>query len=85
MAPVATPPAQTRGRFRVQVTAVRVPATAQALADRLRKQGLTPVIVQEGGLYKVRVGDYATRLEAAAVLPDLRAKLGGSLFVVAEP
>ncbi|MBA3444712.1 MAG: SPOR domain-containing protein [Gemmatimonadales bacterium] len=84
-AAVASRPAQTTGRFRVQVTAVRVPATAQALADRLRKQGLTPVIVQEAGLHKVRVGDYATRPEAAAALPDLKAKLGGSLFVVAEP
>jgi septal ring-binding cell division protein DamX len=43
------------------------------------------VTVEEGGLFKVRVGDYATRAEAAAALPDLKAKLGGSPFVVAEP
>jgi hypothetical protein len=43
------------------------------------------VTVEEGGLYKVRVGDYATRPEAVAVLPDLKARLGGSPFVVAEP
>jgi hypothetical protein len=43
------------------------------------------VTVEEGGLFKVRVGDYATRAEAAAVLPDLKAQLGGSPFVVAEP
>jgi SPOR domain len=42
-------------------------------------------MVEEGGLFKVRVGDYATRPEAVAVLPDLKAKLGGSPFVVAEP
>ncbi len=83
--PVASRPAGSASRYRVQVTAVRVPATAEAVAARVRKQGLTAVIVQEGGLYKVRVGDYPTRAEAAAALPDLKAKLGGSLFVVAEP
>jgi hypothetical protein len=55
------------------------------VAARLKAQGLAPVTVEEGGLYKVRVGDYATRPEAVAVLPDLKARLGGSPFVVAEP
>ncbi|HET9465396.1 MAG TPA: SPOR domain-containing protein [Gemmatimonadales bacterium] len=80
-----TPPAGASGRYRVQVAAVRAPAAAEAAAARLRKQGLTPVIVEEGGLYKVRVGDYATRPEAAAALPGLKARLGSNLFVVAEP
>jgi sporulation related protein len=83
-APVASRPAGS-GRFRVQITAVRSPATAAALAAKLKAQGLTPVTVEEGGLFKVRVGDYATRAEAIAVLPDLKAQLGGSPFVVAEP
>jgi hypothetical protein len=43
------------------------------------------VIVQEMGLYKVRIGDYATKPEAIAALPALKAKLGAGLFVVAEP
>jgi cell division septation protein DedD len=84
-APPAAQPARAAGRFRVQLTAVRVQATAEALASKLRRQGLVPVIVQEAGLYKVRVGDYATRAEAAAALPELKARLGGTLFVVAEP
>jgi cell division septation protein DedD len=91
-APAPTPPpagppqpAGTAGRYRVQVAAVRAPAAAEAAAARLRKQGLTPVIVEQGGLYKVRVGDYATRPEAAAALSSLKAKLGSNLFVVAEP
>jgi hypothetical protein len=46
---------------------------------------VSSVIVEEGGLHKVRVGQYATRSEAVADLPVLKAKLGGSLFVVAEP
>ena len=77
--------APTAGRFRIQVTAVRTPVTAEALAAKLRKQGFTPVIVQEMGLYKVRVGDYPTKPAAVAALPQLKAKLGGGLFVVAEP
>ena len=87
-APPTTPPpapARSGGRFRVQITAVGSVNTAAALAAKLKKQGLAPVIVEEGGLFKVRVGDYPTRSEAAAVLPDLKARLGGSPFVVAEP
>jgi len=55
------------------------------MAARLKAQGLAVVTVEEGGLFKVRVGDYPTRPAAAAVLPDLKARLGGSPFVVAEP
>ena len=84
-APVAGRPAGHTGRFRIQITAVRSAATAAAFASRLKARGLTPVTVEEGGLFKVRVGDYPTRPEAAAALPDLKARLGGSPFVVAEP
>jgi hypothetical protein len=87
--PASTPPpaqpVRAGGRFRIQVTAVRTPVTAEALVAKLRRQGFTPVIVQEIGLYKVRIGDYATKQEAAADLPVLKARLGSSLFVVAEP
>ncbi|MGI8817817.1 MAG: DNA polymerase III subunit delta [Gemmatimonadales bacterium] len=83
--PVAGPPARTTGRYRIQITAVRSAATAEKMAARLKAQGLAVVTVEEGGLFKVRVGDYPTRPEAAAVLPDLKARLGGSPFVVAEP
>jgi hypothetical protein len=83
--PVASRPAGSTVRFRVQITAVRTPAAAAAVTARLRAQGLTAVTVEEGGLFKVRVGDYPTRPEAVAVLPNLKAKLGGSPFVVAEP
>jgi cell division septation protein DedD len=83
--PVPSRPAAQTPRYRVQITAVRAAATAEALAARLRRQGLAPVIVQEAGLYKVRVGEYATRPEAVAAVPELKAQLGGSPFVVAEP
>jgi cell division septation protein DedD len=64
---------------------VRVPATAEALVAKLRRQGYAPVIFQDAGLYKVRIGDYPTKSAAVAALPELKAKLGGGLFVVAEP
>ena len=82
---MATVPAGTPSRYRVQVTAVRTPATAASLVARLKKQGFAPVIFEEAGLYKVRVGDYPTRADAVAALPGLKARLGGGLFVTAEP
>jgi DNA polymerase III subunit delta len=79
------PPVPSGGRFRVQVTAVRTAAAADAIARRLSTRGLAAVAVEEGGLYKVRVGNYASRAEAVAAIPAIKAKLGGSPFVVAEP
>ena len=73
------------GRFTIQVTAVRTAAAAEASAAKIKARGLTVATTQEGGLYKVRVGSYATRAEAVAAVPDVKAKLGGSPFVVAEP
>ncbi|MEA2712200.1 MAG: polymerase subunit delta [Gemmatimonadales bacterium] len=73
------------GRFRVQVTAVRTAAAADAIARKLNARGLAAVTVPDAGLYKVRVGNYASRAEALAAVPKIKAKLGGSPFVVAEP
>ena len=72
-------------RFRVQVTAVRTAAAADAIARKLSARGLPAVTVADAGLYKVRVGNYASRAEALAAVPKIKAKLGGSPFVVAEP
>ncbi len=83
--PAPSQPAPAAGRFRVQITAVRTLATAEKFASRLRGQGHTPVIVPDAGLYKVRIGNYATKQDAVAALPALKAKLGAGLFVVAEP
>jgi DNA polymerase III subunit delta len=79
-APTPTP----GGRFRVQITAVRTAAAADGIAKDLNARGLAAVTVEEGGLYKVRVGNFASRSEAAAAVPEIKAKLGGSPFVVAE-
>jgi hypothetical protein len=69
--------------YRIQITAVRNAATAQSLVAKLKSRGFSPITVEEGGLYKVRVGNYGTKAEAAAAVPEIKAKLGGSPFVVA--
>jgi DNA polymerase-3 subunit delta len=79
------PTLQSGGRFRVQVTAVRTAAAADAITRKLSARGLAAVTVPDAGLYKVRVGNYASRAEALAAVPQIKAKLGGSPFVVAEP
>ncbi len=80
----STPPAVAGARYRIQITAVRSVSTARSLAAKLKSRGFDVVTVQEGGLYKIRVGGYATKSEAAAAVPEVKAKLGGSPFVVAE-
>lgn len=81
---VAAKPPDASTRYRVQITAVRSVATAQSTAAKLKSRGFDVVLVEEGGLYKVRVGSYATKAAAVADLPKIKAKLGGSPFVVTE-
>jgi cell division septation protein DedD len=83
---IAEPSAPTRpgSRYRVQITAVRSVSTARSMAAKVKSQGFSVVTIEEGGLYKVRVGDYATKADAAAAVPRIKAKLGGTPFVVAE-
>ena len=50
----------------------------------MKAKGLDARVVEEGGLFKVRVGSYATKPDAIADLPNIKAQLGGSPFVVAE-
>ncbi len=84
--PAGPPPPVARpgSRYRVQITAVRSVSTAQSLAARLRSRGFNVVTVEEGGLYKVRVGNYPTKADAVAAVPGIKAQLGGTPFVVAE-
>lgn len=85
--PTPTPaptPASARGKFRVQVAAVGTPAAASAAAQKVEPLGYRMVTVQEGGLYKVRAGSFATRAEAQQAAAAIKAKLGGTPFVVSE-
>lgn len=80
--PPATPPGS--GRFTVQVAAASTEPAAEATSNALRTAGYDPHIVREGGFIKVRVGQFATRAEAVAAASQVRAKMGGSPFVVEE-
>lgn len=72
-------------KFRVQVAAVATPGAADDAATKAEELGYPAVIVREGGYYKVRAGAFSTRDEAQAAVAKLKAGLGGSPFVVAEP
>jgi cell division protein FtsN len=63
---------------------VRTQSAAQSIAAKLKTKGYSPVVVEENGLFKVRVGSYGTRAEASAAIEGIKAKLGGSPFVVTE-
>ncbi len=78
-------PAAPLPRFRVQISAVGTPGAADDVATKAEGLGYSAVIVRERGLYKVRAGAFATRQEAQAAAQKLKAQLGGSPFVVAEP
>jgi cell division septation protein DedD len=82
-APSAARPARTV--YRVQIAAVGSPKAAEDAARKARPLGLSVVTVQQGKLYKVRVGEYPTREAAQTAAASLKAKLGGTPFVVSEP
>ena len=86
--PVSPPaPAAPAARtiYRVQIAAVATRKGAEDAARKARPLGLSVVTVQEKGLYKVRLGEYPTREAAQNAAASLKARLGGSPFVVAGP
>jgi len=87
--PAAAPPSRgarpARTVYRVQIAAVGTRKAAEDAARKARPLGLTVVTVQQGNLYKVRVGEYPTREAAQNAAASLKAKLGGTPFVVSEP
>ncbi len=71
--------------YSVQVLAIRSAAQVDEMLTRLKVMGYDPRVVRDtSGLLKVRVGRYATRVEAATAQAQLRARLGGQPFVVQE-
>ncbi len=70
--------------FRIQIAAVNTRGAADSIAKRVKAAGFDAVVAAEKGLFKVRVGPYASRAQAQAALPSVRAKLGGKPFLVAE-
>jgi cell division septation protein DedD len=69
--------------YRIQVAAVNTRAAADSIAKRTKAAGFESIVASEKGLFKIRVGRYATRAEAQAALPGVRAKVGGQPFIVA--
>lgn len=83
-APVPSARRPARG-FYVQVSAVTTSSAANTEVARIRRAGFTPVVAREGGYMKIRAGAFRTRTEAQAAAAQIRAKLGGTPFVVQVP
>lgn len=72
--------------FAVQVMAVKSATQVDDMLTRLRVMGFDARVVRDtSGLFKVRVGRYATRQEALQAQRRLRTRVGGQPFVVEEP
>lgn len=77
----AAPPAA--GSWGVQVAAVSSQASANNVLADLKALGMTGTVVNEqGNLFKVRVTGLASRDAADAAAAAIKAKLGGSPFVL---
>ena len=71
--------------YAVQVLAVKSASQVDEMLTRLKVMGFEARVVRDtSGLFKVRVGRYATRDEAAQAQRRLKARLGGQPFVVEE-
>jgi hypothetical protein len=80
------PPPATATTFAVQVLAVKSASQVDEMLTRLKVMGFDARVVRDtSGLFKVRVGRYATHDEAAQVQRRLKTRLGGQPFVVEEP
>lgn len=72
--------------FAVQVLAVKSAPQVDEMLSRLKVMGYGAHVVRDtSGLFKVRVGRYATREEAQETQRNLKTRLGGQPFVVQEP
>ncbi|MGI8496193.1 MAG: SPOR domain-containing protein [Gemmatimonadaceae bacterium] len=74
-----------RQEYTVQVAAFPTRGAATALEGRMKARGYSARVIATGSLYRVRIGRYASRSEAAAVARELRAKRIDSFVVEAEP
>jgi cell division septation protein DedD len=83
--PAATPTAAARRAWSAQVAAFRTQREAEALAQRLVTRGYAARAVDGGALWRVRIGRYATRDEAAAAVRRLKAQRMDAIVVEAEP
>jgi cell division septation protein DedD len=81
-----TPPGGGTRTYAVQVLAVKSAAQVDDMLTQLKVMGFDARVVRDStGLFKVRVGRYATREEAARTQQRLKTRVGGQPFVVEEP
>src|SRR2546425_436241 len=79
-------PCRPRTAYGVQVLAVKSAAQVDEMLTRLKVMGFDAHVVRDtSGLFKVRVGRYATRGDAQQAQARLKTKLGGQPFLVEEP
>ncbi|HYL56930.1 MAG TPA: SPOR domain-containing protein [Gemmatimonadales bacterium] len=90
-APPAPPPAAAGDSqvkpttYAVQVLAVKSAAQVDEMLTRLKVMGFDARVVRDtSGLFKVRVGRYATHDEAVQAQKRLKTRIGGQPFVVEE-
>lgn len=79
-------PPPTAPSYAVQVLAVKSAGQVDEMLTRLKVMGFDARVVRDtSGLFKVRIGRYATRDEAVKLARRARTRLGGQPFVVEEP
>ncbi len=81
---VAHPPAPAKPGFSVQVAAIKTQSAADKVVSALKASGFDSHTVKDAGLFKVRVGHYPDRASAQATAAKVKAKLGGTPYVVEE-
>ena len=85
-APPASPPARpSASGWHVQLAAVASKPTADELAARVRAAGYGVLVIEEGGLFKVRAGPWSERAPAEQAIAVLRTRFGGAPFLVRPP
>lgn len=81
-APAATSPAQTATGYVVQVGALNDPARAQQLMESLsQRYGVPGKVETAGNVYRVQLGGYPTRAEAAALQQRLSSDGQAASFI----
>ena len=84
--PAPLPPAAPAPSFAVQVAALETRAAADTWVARLGEAGHDAhVVADDDGLFKVRVGSFASRTESEALARQLAQAIGGRPFVVTLP
>jgi cell division protein FtsN len=83
--PPTTKSATTSGSgYTIQVAAYNVKSQAQTMATRLKQRGYEARVSGTSAPYRVRIGRYDSRTQAAAVLRSLKAKSINGIVVQAE-